>query len=72
MLVDESRPWRNDTALLDARGGFVAGGNVALTLTDLGGSICDDDRDIVEEWLWRKPLSPSSASHCSHGMCGLS
>jgi len=32
-----------------------ASGNPALTLTDLGGCICDDDRDIVEEWLWRKP-----------------
>lgn len=32
-----------------------ASGNPALMLTDLGGRICDDDRDIVEEWVWRRP-----------------
>ena len=45
-------------ATFDKKGNGYASfpsGNVALTLTDLGGSICDDDRDIVEEWLWRKP-----------------
>ena len=45
-------------AAFDKKGnGFAAypSGNTALTLTDMGGCIRNDERDIVEEWLWRKP-----------------
>ena len=52
---------RRVVASFDIKGnGYAAfpSGNPALTLTDAGGCICSDDRDIVEEWLWHKQDGP--------------